>query len=398
MAFVPVEEAIEVFRRGGMVILVDDETRENEGDLAIAAEHISPQAILFMIRHGGGLICAPIVGQRLDELRIPLMVQEGESSALFGTAFTVSVDYRHGTTSGVSAQDRAATVRALLDPRTRPEDLARPGHVFPLRYREGGVLVRSGHTEASVDLARLAGLYPAAVICEVLGPDGAPARGEVLQAFAARHRIPMLSITALIAYRRRHERLVERTAEAHLPTPFGVFRAMLYRNRVDGREHLALVLGDPASSPTLVRVHDECLTGDVLGSLRCDCGEQLRQAMRLIGEHGQGVLIYLAQEGRGIGLTNKIRAYALQEQGWDTVEANRRLGLLPDARAHWVAAQILRDLGIRQVRLLTNNPQKIQALEEGGIRVVERIPLRAPETPENRLYLRAKRERLGHWL
>lgn len=398
MAFVPVEEAIEVFRRGGMVILVDDENRENEGDLAIAAEHISPQAVLFMIRHGGGLICVPIVGQRLDELRIPLMVREGEGSALFGTAFTVSVDYRHGTTSGVSAQDRAATVRALLDPRTQPEDLARPGHVFPLRYREGGVLVRPGHTEASVDLARLAGLYPAAVICEVLGPDGAPARGEVLQAFAARHRIPMLSIAALIAYRRRHERLVERTAEAHLPTPFGVFRAVLYRNRVDGREHLALVLGDPASGPALVRVHDECLTGDVLGSLRCDCGEQLRQAMRLIGEQGRGVLIYLAHEGRGVGLTNKIRAYALQEQGWDTVEANRRLGLPPDARAHWVAAQILRDLGIRQVRLLTNNPQKIQALEEGGIRVVERIPLRAPETPENRLYLQAKRERLGHWL
>jgi len=398
MPLATIEEAIEDYRAGRFVIIIDDEDRENEGDLCLAAEKVTPEAINFMARYGRGLICMPIIGQRLDELRIPMMVADNRSR--FGTAFTVSIEAREGVTTGISAYDRAHTIRVVLDPKTRPEDIVMPGHTFPLRVREGGVLVRAGQTEASVDLARLAGLYPAAVICEIMDEDGHMARLPQLERFAAEHGLRIISVAQLIEYRRRHEKLVRRVASAHLPTSIGEFEAIAYENTISGEHHLALVMGAPFTpdEPTLVRVHSECLTGDALGSLRCDCGEQLRAAMRAIAQEGRGVLLYMRQEGRGIGLLNKLRAYELQDQGLDTVEANERLGFPADLRDYGIGAQILYDLGVRRLRLLTNNPRKIVGLRGYGLEVVERVPLEIPPTETNRDYLRAKKEKLGHLL
>ncbi|MGC8875436.1 MAG: bifunctional 3,4-dihydroxy-2-butanone-4-phosphate synthase/GTP cyclohydrolase II [Chloroflexia bacterium] len=398
MPLATVEEAIEDFRAGKFVIIIDDEDRENEGDLCIAAEKVTPEAINFMAKYGRGLICLPIIGSRLDELRIPMMVQDNRSR--FGTAFTVSIEAREGVTTGISAYDRAHTIRVVLDPKTRPEDIVMPGHVFPLRVREGGVLVRAGQTEASVDLARLAGLYPAAVICEIMDEDGHMARLPALERLAERFGLKIISVAQLIEYRRRHEKLVRRVASARLPTEFGEFQAIAYENTINGEHHLALVMGVPfpPDEPLLVRVHSECLTGDALGSLRCDCGQQLRAAMRAIAEEGRGVLLYMRQEGRGIGLLNKLRAYELQDTGLDTVEANARLGFPPDLRDYGIGAQILSDLGVRKMRLLTNNPRKIVGLQGHGLEVVERVPLVIPPTPVNQDYLRTKKEKLGHLL
>jgi len=394
-----IEEALEELRAGRMIIVVDDEDRENEGDLVMAAEKATPEAINFMTRHGRGLICAALTGERLEVLRIPLMVPLDGNICRFQTAFTVSVDARHGTTTGISAYDRAVTIRALADPDTRPEDLAMPGHIFPLRAREGGVLVRAGHTEAAVDLARLAGLTPAGIICEILAEDGRMARLPQLEAFATTHGLRIISIADLIAYRRRQEKLVRCAAQACLPTRHGEFTALAYEDVITGMHHLALVMGHVADGrPVLVRAHSECLTGEVFGSLRCDCGPQLERAMELIGTEGRGVVLYMRQEGRGIGLCNKLRAYALQEQGLDTVEANERLGFPADLRDYGIGAQILADLGLRELRLLTNNPRKVVGLEGYGLRVVERIPLVIPPTAENRAYLWAKQEKLGHLL
>jgi 3,4-dihydroxy 2-butanone 4-phosphate synthase/GTP cyclohydrolase II len=397
MPLATIEEAIEEYRAGNFVIIVDDEDRENEGDLAIAAEKVTPEAINFMTKYGRGLVCLPIIGQRLDELQIPMMVTENTS--VYGTAFTVSVEAREGTTTGISAYDRARTVQVILDPRTRPEDLRRPGHMFPLRAAEGGVLERQGHTEASVDLARLAGLYPAAVICEILSDDGSMARLPELERFAARHGLKIISVAQLVDYRRRHDRLVRRIAETRLPTPFGEFRVYAYEHILDGNQPIALVMGTwQDDEPVLTRLHSECLTGEVFNSLRCDCGEQLRRAQALIAEEGCGVILYLRQEGRGIGLLNKLRAYALQDKGLDTVEANLHLGFDPDPRDYGIAAQVLADLGVKRVRLLTNNPRKVQGLEKCGVQVVERLPLTVPPNEQNRRYLRTKREKLGHLL
>jgi len=382
-----------------MIIVVDDEDRENEGDLVLAAEKVTPEAINFMTLRGRGLICVALPAERLEALRIPMMTPGGVNTSRFGTAFTVSVDARHGTTTGISAHDRAITVRALTDPATTPEDLAMPGHIFPIRAREGGVLVRSGHTEAAVDLARLVGLYPAGVICEILNEDGSMARLPQLEDFAATHGLKIISIADLIAYRRRHEKLVRRVAQARLPTRHGEFTIMAYEDTITGLHHLALVMGDVNDGePVLVRAHSECLTGEVFGSLRCDCGPQLERAMEIIGAEGRGVILYMRQEGRGIGLCNKLRAYALQEQGLDTVEANEQLGFPADLRDYGTGAQILADLGLQELRLLTNNPRKVIGLEGYGMRVVERIPLIVSFTPENRAYLMTKQEKLGHIL
>ncbi|MBT9149527.1 MAG: Riboflavin biosynthesis protein RibBA [Dehalococcoidia bacterium] len=395
MALATVSEAIEDLKSGKFVIVVDDEGRENEGDLIIAAEKITPEAINFMAKHARGLICVPLSGNRLDELRIPLMVKENTSP--FDSAFTVSVEARHKVTTGVSAHDRATTVKCLIDPAARPDDLVCPGHMFPLRSREGGVLVRAGHTEASVDLARLAGLYPAAVICEIMNDDGTMARLPDLERLAAEYGFKIVSVAQLIAYRRRHDRLVHRVAEAKLPTAYGEFTAIAYRSIIDPDEHVALVKGEvDGDEPILVRVHSECLTGDVFGSLRCDCGEQISMAMEAIASEGRGVFLYMRQEGRGIGLHNKIKAYALQDQGMDTVEANEELGFPPDLRDYGIGAQILVDLGVRNMRLLTNNPKKVVGLDGYGLRVVETVPIMAPATPENVHYLETKREKLGH--
>jgi 3,4-dihydroxy 2-butanone 4-phosphate synthase/GTP cyclohydrolase II len=396
MTFSAIEEAVAAITRGDFVVVVDDADRENEGDLIIAAERVSPERIAFMVRHTSGLICVPMEGTRLDELRLPLMVVENTDS--HRTAFTVSVDYMHGTTTGISAADRAATITALIDPATRPQDLARPGHIFPLRYQEGGVLRRAGHTEAAVDLTRLAGLYPAGVLCEIVSEDGSMARFPELAAFAAHHRIPIISIADLISYRRHRERFVRRIAEAHIPTDFGEFTAVGYESTLDGTQHVALVKGDVAGKAgVLVRVHSECLTGDVFGSLRCDCGRQLRDAMRKIAEEGEGVVLYFrGHEGRGIGLMHKLQAYALQEQGRDTVEANLDLGLPADARDYGIGAQILVDLGVTSMRLLTNNPAKRAGLEGYGLSIVERVPLLTTPTDENRAYLATKAAKMGH--
>jgi 3,4-dihydroxy 2-butanone 4-phosphate synthase/GTP cyclohydrolase II len=398
MPLATVEEAIADYRAGQFVIIIDDEDRENEGDLCLAAEKVSAEAINFMARYGRGLICMPITGQRLDDLHIPMMVQDNRSR--FGTAFTVSVEAREGITTGISAYDRARTIQVLLDPQSRPEDLVMPGHTFPLRVKEGGVLVRAGQTEASVDLARLAGLYPAAVICEIMDEDGTMARLPSLEHLAEQFGLKIISVAQLIEYRRRHEKLVRRVAAAHLPTSFGEFAALAYENTISGEHHLALVMGAPfePDEPVLVRVHSECLTGDALGSLRCDCGEQLHAAMRAIAREGHGVLLYMRQEGRGIGLLNKLRAYELQDQGLDTVEANERLGFPADLRDYGIGAQILCDIGVCKLRLLTNNPRKIVGLRGHGLEVVERVPLEIPPTPDNREYLRAKKEKLGHLL
>ncbi len=395
MALATIPEAIEDIKAGKIIIIVDDEGRENEGDLVIAAEKVTPEAVNFMAKEARGLICMPVIGERLEELRIPMMVQD--NTARFSTAFTISIEAKHGVTTGISAKDRATTIKTVINPATKPEDIARPGHVFPIKARPGGVLVRAGHTEASVDLARLAGLYPAGVICEIMNEDGSMARLPQLEEMAAKYKMKMVSVADLITYRRRHEKLVNRVAEAKLPTKFGEFTIIAYRSTVDPDEHVALVLGDVAAGdPVLVRVHSECLTGDVFGSLRCDCGQQLAMAMQAIVKEGKGVLLYMRQEGRGIGLHNKLRAYALQDQGMDTVEANELLGFAADLRDYGIGAQILADIGLERIRLLTNNPRKVVGLEGHGLKVTETVPIVAPPNSYNASYLKTKGAKLGH--
>jgi 3,4-dihydroxy 2-butanone 4-phosphate synthase/GTP cyclohydrolase II len=395
--FSTIEEAIDAIRAGRLVIVIDDEDRENEGDLTVAAEKVTPEHINFMARFGRGLICMPMTGERLDELEVPLMVDK--NTAAYGTAFCVPIEAKEGTTTGISAGDRAATVRVAIDPRTKPSDLARPGHMFPLRARPGGVLVRAGQTEAAVDLARIAGLYPAGVICEIMNDDGTMARVPELTRFARRHKLPLVTIADLIKYRMRTERLVRRVAVAELPTGHGAFRLFAYESLLDKETHLALVRGDIGDgSSVMVRVHSRCLTGDVFHSMRCDCGAQLDAAMSRIAAEGRGILLYLNQEGRGIGLANKIRAYELQDQGLDTVEANERLGFKADQRDYGIGAQILGDLGVRTMRLLTNNPRKFVGLEGYGLSVIESLPLEIPVSDTTRRYLKTKKEKLGHKL
>ncbi len=399
MPFCSIPEAIEDIRHGRMVIVVDDEDRENEGDLTIAAEKATPEIINFMARHGRGLVCLPMTGERLDELRIPLMVQDEENSARFGTAFCVPIEAKHGTTTGISAADRACTVLAAIDPKTQPSDLARPGHMFPLRAVPGGVLARAGQTEAAVDLARLAGLRPAGVICEVMDEDGTMARVPSLELFCRKHDLKMITIKELIRHRMRHERLVRKIAEADLPTHYGQFRIHAFESLLDGQHHVALVLGEVTpDQAALVRVHSQCLTGDIFGSSRCDCGDQLHAGLDRIRQAGQGVLLYLRQEGRGIGLAHKIMAYELQDQGKDTVEANEALGFKPDQRDYGIGAQVLAELGLHKIRLMTNNPRKFVGLEGYGLEIVERVPLEVPVSEASRKYLKAKKEKLGHLL
>ncbi len=395
--FASIEQAIDEIRRGRMVIVVDDEDRENEGDLTLAAEKVTPEAINFMARFGRGLICLALTEERCNQLELPLMVETNTSP--YGTAFTVSIEARGKISTGISAADRSATIRTAIDPRTRPEDLLRPGHIFPLRARRGGVLKRAGQTEASVDLAKLAGLTPAGVICEVMNDDGSMARVPDLTKFAAEHGLLMVTVADLISHRLRNETLVKEVAAPRLPTEYGEFRIHAYRSDVTGDENIALVMGtiDPEEA-ILVRVHSQCLTGDIFGSARCDCGPQLNQALARIGIEGRGILLYLLQEGRGIGLINKLRAYELQDQGQDTVEANEHLGFRPDQRDYGIGAQILRNLGVRKMRLMTNNPSKYIALDGYGLEIVERVQLEVPPTDASRDYLRTKRDKLGHLL
>jgi 3,4-dihydroxy 2-butanone 4-phosphate synthase/GTP cyclohydrolase II len=394
-----IEAALAAFRRGRMIILVDDEDRENEGDLCIAAAKVTPAAVNFMARHGRGLICLALSEERVRALQLPLMVPEGQNKSSFGTAFTVSIEAAQGVTTGISAKDRAHTILTAVRPGARPEDLVRPGHVFPLRARPGGVLVRAGQTEGSVDLARLAGLEPAAVICEVMNDDGTMSRMPELQRLSRDHGLPIASVADLIAYRMAKDSLVRRASSAPLPTTWGEFVAVAYDNDVDRHQHVALVKGAwRPDDPVLVRVHSKCLTGDVFGSERCDCGPQLHAALAQIEKAGKGVLLYLDQEGRGIGLVNKLKAYNLQDEGLDTAEANLKLGFKPDLRDYGIGAQILRDLGVRKMRLLTNNPKKIVGLQGYGLEVVERVPLEMPASRTNAPYLRAKRDKLGHLL
>jgi len=399
MVFGTVEQAIADVRAGKIVVVADDEGRENEGDLVAAAEKITPELINFMTVHGRGLICLTLTNERCEALGLQQMVEHNTEA--HETAFTVSVDAaaRFGVTTGISASDRAATMRVAIDPVTVPSDLRRPGHVFPLRARPGGVLQRVGQTEASVDLARLAGLVPAGVLCEVLNADGTMARRPELERFAAEHQLTFITVAQIVAHRLQNERLVHRVAEARLPTPVGEFRIIGYRNDVDDTEHVALVFGEPADRPdVLVRIHSKCLTGDVFGSARCDCGWQLQTAMKMIAEAGAGVVVYLDQEGRGIGLLNKLKAYELQDAGQDTVEANERLGFLPDLRNYGIGAQILLDLGVKAIRILTNNPMKLVGIEGYGLSIVERLPIIPPRTEENAGYLDVKRDKLGHLL
>ena len=392
-----VEEAIEEFRNGRFVIIIDDEDRENEGDLTIPAQFATPEAINFMARYGRGLICVPMTADRLAQLHVPMMVNHNDSH--FGTPFSVSVEARSGVTTGISAADRARTTQVLIDPNTRPNDLVMPGHVFPLRAREGGVLVRAGQTEATVDLCKMAGLYPAGVLCEIMNQDGTMSRLPQLKRFAKRHNLKIVSVTQLIQYRMHKEKLVRRVAETKLPTEFGEWRCVAYKAITDPDEHVALVHGDVAGEePVLVRVHSSCVTGDVFGSKRCDCGEQLHMAMQMIEEAGKGVVVYMRQEGRGIGLHNKIKAYKLQDGGMDTVEANEALGFPADRRDYGIGMQILVDLGLRKLRLLTNNPAKRAGLEGFGLEIVERVPVLATPNKHNLRYLETKRKKMGHLL
>jgi 3,4-dihydroxy 2-butanone 4-phosphate synthase/GTP cyclohydrolase II len=396
-AFSTIEEAIEDIRRGRMVVVCDDENRENEGDLTMAAQFATPEAVNFMAKEARGLICLALTPERCDELELDLMAAKNESP--FQTAFTISVEAREGVTTGISAADRARTIQVAIDPGSQPDDLVQPGHVFPLKAKQGGVLERAGQTEAAVDLARLAGLIPAGVICEVMNEDGTMARVDDLVPYCERHELKMITVADLIAYRRRTEKLVERVVSTRLPTAFGEFTAVGYRSLVDEKHHVAMVKGDVAGAEdVLVRVHSECLTGDVFHSLRCDCGEQLAAALAMIERAGQGVLLYLSQEGRGIGLLNKLRAYKLQEDGLDTVDANLKLGLPADLRDYGVGAQILVDLGLTSIRILTNNPKKIHGIEGYGLSVTEQLPIQPIPNPHNEEYLNAKRDRLGHTL
>lgn len=397
MPFGTIEQAVEDIRQGKLVLVADDEDRESEGDLIGAAEHASPEAVNFMARYGRGLICLTLTPERCQALGLPQMTDENEDS--YETAFTVSVDAakRFGVTTGISAADRAKTIQVAIDPETIPSDLRRPGHVFPLRSRPGGVLQRVGHTEASLDLARAAGLYPSGVICEVLSDDGTMMRRPQLEQFARTHSLTFVTVAQLVAYRLQHERLVHRIAEARLPTAVGEFHIVGYENDVDHREHVAMIYGDvQGKENVLVRMHSKCLTGDVFGSHRCDCGPQLQTAMRLVAEAGAGVIVYLDQEGRGIGLLNKIKAYELQDQGHDTVEANEALGFAPDLRNYGIGAQILVDLGLSSIRVLTNNPRKMVGLDGYGLEIVERVPIIADPTEDSRAYLEVKRDKLGH--
>lgn len=396
MPFCSVEEAILELKKGNFIIVLDDENRENEGDLIIAAEKATPEAINFMAKHACGLVCMPMTAERLAEIDLTLMT--AHNTEAMGTAFTVSVDAKNNTTTGISAFDRAATIRTLIDPATTRNDLVTPGHLFPLRAKDGGVLRRAGHTEACIDFTRLAGMYPAGAICEIMADDGTMARLPELEKFALEHGIKMVTIESLIRYRMKREKLIQKVAEVSMPTEYGDFRAIGYESMIDGQCHVALVTGDPTAENALVRVHSECLTGDVFRSRRCDCGEQLGQALRLISENGNGVLLYMHQEGRGIGLANKLRAYMLQDQGSDTVEANRKLGYPADLRDYGVGAQILVDLGVKEMRLLTNNPRKIIGLEGYGLKIKERVPLEIAPNNVNRRYLETKRDKLHHLL
>jgi 3,4-dihydroxy 2-butanone 4-phosphate synthase/GTP cyclohydrolase II len=393
-----VEQAVQAVRDGRMIIIVDDEDRENEGDLMVAAEKVTPDIINFMARYGRGLICLPLTRERLEELHLPLMVSD--NTARFQTAFTVSIDAKQGVTTGISAPDRAKTVLTAIDPKTAPADLARPGHIFPLQAREGGVLSRAGQTEAAVDIARLAGLYPAGVICEVMNEDGTMARMPQVEQFSQEFGLPVLTIADLIQYRMRTERLIQMVEEAELPTRYGRFRIAIFEDVIHHENHVALIKGEMGGSePLLVRAHSQCLTGDTLGSLRCDCGEQLHRSMDMIDKEGRGVILYfLNQEGRGIGLTNKIKAYAIQDEGADTVEANQRLGFKPDQRDYGIGAQILVALGVRKIRLITNNPRKFIGLAGYGLEIVDRVPIEIPPSSENKKYLKTKKDKLGHLL
>lgn len=394
--FNQITEAIEDIRQGKMVVVVDDKRRENEGDLVIAAEAVTPQSVNFMAKFGGGLICMPIIKERLNELNIGMMVAENTDT--HKTAFTVSVDAAE-TTTGISAQERAFTIRKIIDPMSRPHDFNKPGHVFPLEYKKGGVLVRAGHTEAAVDMAKLAGFYPAGVICEIMNEDGSMARVPELKEYVKKHNLKLITIADLIDYRRRHEKLVERVSEVSLPTKYGTFKAVGYKDKINNEEHIALVLGEiTKDEPVLTRVHSECLTGDVFGSQRCDCGDQLNEALRKISAEGRGILLYMRQEGRGIGLINKLKAYHLQDNGMDTVEANEALGFPADLRDYGIGAEILADLGACKLRLMTNNPKKISGIYGFGLKVVERIPLEINHNENNHFYLSTKKIKMGHML
>jgi len=398
MPLCSLEEGLEELKAGRFLIVVDDENRENEGDLVMPAEMVTPEAVNFVVTHARGLLCMPIIGERLDELQMPLMIS-ANGSEKNQTAFTVSVDYNVNTTTGISAGDRAATILAMLDPAAKPEEFTRPGHLFPLRYHPGGVLARAGHTEAAVDLCEMVGLYPAGIVCEIMAEDGSMSRLPELERFADEHGLKILSIAQIIAQRRRTERLIERVAEARLPTRYGPFQAIAYKSHVDTGEHIALTIGEwTEEEPVLVRIHSECLTGDVFGSMRCDCGEQIDLALQQISQEGNGIFLYMRQEGRGIGLHNKIKAYSLQDQGLDTVEANETLGFEPDLRHYGVGAQILRDLGVRKLNLLTNNPKKVVGLSGFDLEIVDRIPVEAEVTDENRTYMKTKKARMGHIL